>query len=283
SRQDAPSPTSSVGSVSFNGRIKRKASDDRFEPYFNPKRRAVSPSLVGSPPVVTSVLSLSNSNGNNDNDDVAPAQQQNSKTNLSCILANYTNDSITDHIPPSSGIRILQCCRVWNTIFSLTTKADWKSEVATVSQGNVSENTKLWLFSNIKAESKRKTIGSNEYKNNSTSNKCPFLKINSISPTHDSTIVNLCISTAFVTRVGLGLEFDGLYSADYTQIEETSKNLNTTSMTLFTKKNFIKRIAGTLEMGNIKRFYEQFLFFIIKPLGISSFPAKKLLLVSRAI
>ncbi|CAH1768679.1 5387_t:CDS:1, partial [Entrophospora sp. SA101] len=50
------------------------------------------------------------------------------------------------------------------------------------------------------AESKRKTIGSNEYKNNSTSNKCPFLKINSISPTHDSTIVNLCISTAFVTR-----------------------------------------------------------------------------------
>lgn len=46
------------------------ASDDRFEPYFNPKRRAVSPSLVGSPPIVTSVSSLSNNNGNNDNDDV---------------------------------------------------------------------------------------------------------------------------------------------------------------------------------------------------------------------
>ncbi|CAJ0754161.1 7326_t:CDS:2 [Entrophospora sp. SA101] len=44
-------------------------------------------------------------------------------------------------------------------------------------------------------------IGSNEYKNNTTSNKCQFLKINSISLTHDSTIVNLCISAAFVARV----------------------------------------------------------------------------------
>ncbi|CAG8516317.1 7058_t:CDS:2, partial [Ambispora leptoticha] len=50
-RQDTPSPTSSIAGPWPNGRIKRKASDDRFEPYFNPKRRAVSPSLGGSPPV----------------------------------------------------------------------------------------------------------------------------------------------------------------------------------------------------------------------------------------
>nr|CAG8569853.1 9132_t:CDS:2 [Entrophospora candida] len=118
------------------------------------------------------------------------------------------------------------------------------------------------------AESKRKTIGSNEYKNNPTSNKCPFLKINSISPTHDSTIVNLCISTAFVTRVGLGLEFDGLYSADYSQIEETSKNLNTTPTTLFTKKNFIKRIAAIAVIG--MALYESFkwkLLWLLRYLG----------------
>ncbi|CAJ0828181.1 7043_t:CDS:2 [Entrophospora sp. SA101] len=46
-RQDTPSPTSLAGPWSVSGRSKRKASDDRFEPYFNPKRRAVSPSLVG--------------------------------------------------------------------------------------------------------------------------------------------------------------------------------------------------------------------------------------------
>ncbi|CAG8518566.1 8654_t:CDS:2 [Ambispora gerdemannii] len=52
-RQDTPSPTSSIaGPWPVSSRIKRKASDDRFEPYFNPKRRAVSPSLVGSPPIV---------------------------------------------------------------------------------------------------------------------------------------------------------------------------------------------------------------------------------------
>nr|CAG8522052.1 4246_t:CDS:2 [Entrophospora candida] len=224
-------------------------------------------------------------------------------------------------------------------------------------------------------------IGSNEYKNNTTSNKCLSLKINSISLKHDSTIFNLCISAAFVTRAGLGL---GLYSADHMQMGGSSKNLNTisttlitkenfknfikkitstlridtqiggtyknlittsttlfteknfiktitgtfgidaqigetsknlfitsttlftennfikritgtfgmdaqtggtsknlitTSTTLFTEKNFIKRIAGTLGMGNIKRF----LFFIIKPLGISNFPVKKLLLVLRKI
>ncbi|CAG8679527.1 18191_t:CDS:2 [Acaulospora morrowiae] len=56
-RQDTPSPTSTAGSCPISSRIKRKASDDRFEPYFNPKRRAVSPSLVGSPPVASSVPS----------------------------------------------------------------------------------------------------------------------------------------------------------------------------------------------------------------------------------
>ncbi|CAG8551031.1 12737_t:CDS:2 [Funneliformis caledonium] len=56
-RQDTPSPTSSVGAWSISGRIKRKASEDRFEPYFNPKRRAVSPSLAASPPIVSSVPS----------------------------------------------------------------------------------------------------------------------------------------------------------------------------------------------------------------------------------
>ncbi|CAB4400400.1 uncharacterized protein OCT59_011019 [Rhizophagus irregularis] len=64
-RQDTPSPTSSVGPWPISGRIKRKASDDRFEPYFNPKRRAVSPSLVGSPvpspPTVASSPSFSGS------------------------------------------------------------------------------------------------------------------------------------------------------------------------------------------------------------------------------
>ncbi|KAG9302162.1 hypothetical protein G9A89_020596 [Geosiphon pyriformis] len=54
-RQDTPSPTSSIAGPwpanAVNSRIKRKASDDRFEPYFNPKRRAVSPSLGGSPPI----------------------------------------------------------------------------------------------------------------------------------------------------------------------------------------------------------------------------------------
>ncbi|CAG8456913.1 16670_t:CDS:2, partial [Acaulospora colombiana] len=49
-RQDTPSPTSAVGPWPIT-------SDDRFEPYFNPKRRAVSPSLVGSPPVASSVPS----------------------------------------------------------------------------------------------------------------------------------------------------------------------------------------------------------------------------------
>ncbi|CAJ0824839.1 20086_t:CDS:2, partial [Entrophospora sp. SA101] len=50
-------------------------------------------------------------------------------------------------------------------------------------------------------------IGSNEYKNNTTSNKCQFLKINSISLTHDSTIVNLCISAAFVARVIVNIDY----------------------------------------------------------------------------
>ncbi|CAI2183282.1 9792_t:CDS:2 [Funneliformis geosporum] len=59
-RQDTPSPTSSVGAWSISGRIKRKASEDRFEPYFNPKRRAVSPSLAASPPIVSSVPSPPN-------------------------------------------------------------------------------------------------------------------------------------------------------------------------------------------------------------------------------
>ncbi|CAG8610792.1 11032_t:CDS:2, partial [Cetraspora pellucida] len=54
-----PSPTSTVGPWPSCSRIKRKASDDRFEPYFNPKRRAVSPSLVGSPPVVSGLSSPS--------------------------------------------------------------------------------------------------------------------------------------------------------------------------------------------------------------------------------
>ncbi|CAG8570405.1 28578_t:CDS:2 [Dentiscutata erythropus] len=58
-RQDTPSPTSSVGPWPSCSRIKRKASDDRFEPYFNPKRRAVSPSLVGSPPIVSGLSSPS--------------------------------------------------------------------------------------------------------------------------------------------------------------------------------------------------------------------------------
>ncbi|CAG8507522.1 1924_t:CDS:2 [Diversispora eburnea] len=61
-RQDTPSPTSTVGPLSTCSRIKRKASDDRFEPYFNPKRRAVSPSLVGSPPVISGISSPSTTN-----------------------------------------------------------------------------------------------------------------------------------------------------------------------------------------------------------------------------
>ncbi|CAG8480245.1 6267_t:CDS:2 [Paraglomus occultum] len=46
-RQDITSPVQpNVGSIA--GRVKRKTSEDRFGPYFNPKRRAASPSLVGS-------------------------------------------------------------------------------------------------------------------------------------------------------------------------------------------------------------------------------------------
>ncbi|CAH1764722.1 246_t:CDS:2, partial [Entrophospora sp. SA101] len=106
------------------------------------------------------------------------------------------------------------------------------------------------------AESKRKTIGSNEYKNNPTSNKCPFLKINSTSTTHDSTIFNLCISAAFVAR-GLAVEkCDDLYSAVYTQLGETSKNLNAKSTSLFTKNNIIKRITSALKKpSGIKKYF----------------------------
>ncbi|CAG8496084.1 3041_t:CDS:2 [Paraglomus occultum] len=65
-RQDTTSPTqSSIGPWPVSGRIKRKASD---ESHFNPKRRAVSPSHIGSPstlssPVANSPPSIAGSSG----------------------------------------------------------------------------------------------------------------------------------------------------------------------------------------------------------------------------
>ncbi|CAG8581324.1 5374_t:CDS:2 [Paraglomus brasilianum] len=65
-RQDTTSPTqTSIGPWPVSGRIKRKASD---ESHFNPKRRAVSPSHIGSPstlssPVANSPPSMAGSSG----------------------------------------------------------------------------------------------------------------------------------------------------------------------------------------------------------------------------
>ncbi|CAJ0921460.1 13830_t:CDS:2 [Entrophospora sp. SA101] len=91
-RQDTPSPTSLAGPWSVSGRSKRKASDDRFEPYFNPKRRAVSPSLVG-------LTAKGNLRGNSNLVNIHDANGSFSRLNLNSDLITFTlNESPLDSL-----------------------------------------------------------------------------------------------------------------------------------------------------------------------------------------
>nr|CAG8616325.1 4850_t:CDS:2 [Entrophospora candida] len=91
-RQDTPSPTSLAGPWSVSGRAKRKASDDRFEPYFNPKRRAVSPSLVG-------LTAKGNLRGNSNLVNIHDANGSFSRLNLNSDLITFTlNESPLDSL-----------------------------------------------------------------------------------------------------------------------------------------------------------------------------------------